>query len=414
MKIAFIVPYVPNQVRTRPYNLIIHLTRLGHDVDVFTVGTGEHDLADAETLKAKCRKVYFYNQPVWRSLLNSAIAVPTGKPLQSVYSLQVDLLKHLEDVFDDGKRGAEYDVVHVEHLRGSGYGVFLKSRFPSLPVVWDSVDCISHLFRQAAGQSRSLFGKFVTRFELGRTEKAEAGLLHIFDHVLVTSDPDRKALLSTVKYGRQPTCISILSNGVDQEYFQPNLEVQKEPQTLIFSGKMSYHANISMARYLVEEIMPLVWQNQPEVRLMIAGKDPGPEIRQMQENPRVRVTGTVQDIRPFLWRSTVAVSPLVYGAGVQNKILEAMAVGLPVVTTSKALMSLGVAPGKEVLTGDTPQQFAAEVLKLLKNHDLRENMSKAGRTYIQENHNWYTISDQLALIYRQAFPPDRKLRQMDV
>lgn len=408
MRIAFIVPYVPNQVRTRPYNLIIHLSKLGHDVDVFTVGTGEQDLADAEALRSKCRRVYFYNQPFWKSLFNSAVAVPSGKPLQAVYSLQYGLLNHLGEIFNNGKKGSEYDLVHVEHLRGSGYGVFLKSRFPSLPVVWDSVDCISHLFRQAAGQSRSLFGKFVTRFELGRTEKAEAILLHTFDHVLVTSGQDRKALLSTVKNGKQPACISIISNGVDQSYFKPNPDVRKEPQTLIFSGKMSYHANISMARYLVDEIMPVVWQNQPDVRLIIAGKDPSSEIRQMQENSRIHVTGTVQDIRPFLWRSTVAVSPLVYGAGVQNKILEAMAVGLPVVTTSKALLSLGVTPGNEVLIGDTPQQFAAEISMLLKNYELREKVSEAGRAYLQENHNWNTISEQLSSIYRQSLPPDRK------
>ena len=408
MKIAFIVPYVPNQVRTRPYNLIIHLARHGHEVDVFTVGNGEQDLADARALKSKCRKVYYYNQPVWRSLFNSAVAVPSGKPLQSVYSLQFDLLKHLREIFDDRKRGSEYDLVHIEHLRGSGYGVFLKARFPGLPVVWDSVDCISHLFRQAAGQSRSLFGRFVTRFEIGRTQKAEASLLNTFDHVLVTSEQDRRALLSTVSNGKKPACISILSNGVDQDYFKPNPDILKEPHTLIFSGKMSYHANIAMLRYLVDEIMPRVWQDQTDVRLIIAGKDPNSEIKKMQEDPRIHVTGTVQDIRPFLWRSTLAVSPLVYGAGVQNKILEAMAVGLPVVTTSKVLPSLGVTPGNEVLIGDTPSQFAAELLKLLKSEELREKMSEAGRAYVRENHNWNKISEQLAAIYGQSISPGRK------
>lgn len=409
MKIAFIVPYVPNQVRTRPYNLVIHLTRLGHEVDVYTVGTGEHDQADAEALKSKCRNVYFYNQPAWKSLLNSAIAIPSGKPLQSVYSLQNDLVRYLEEVFGSQGRDFRYDVVHIEHLRGSAYGVFLKSWYPDLPVVWDSVDCISHLFQQAAGQSRSLFGRFISRLELGRTQKAEASLLHTFDHVLVTSDIDRKALLNTVRNGGRPAPISILSNGVDQDYFKPNPDVEKEPDTLIFSGKMSYHANVSMVKYLVDEIMPVVWQNSPNVRLIIAGKDPSLEIKNMQDNPLVQVTGTVQDIRPFLWRSTIAVTPLVYGAGVQNKILEAMAVGLPVVSTSKALLSLGVTPGNEVLIGDTPQEFAAGILKLLKNHELRQKMSEAGGTYIRENHNWIKISGQLAAIYSQLLPPDEKI-----
>jgi polysaccharide biosynthesis protein PslH len=405
MRIAFIVPYVPNQVRTRPYNLIIQLANLGHDVDVFTVGTGDQDLADAESLKSKCRMVYYYNQPVWRSLLNSAIAVPSGRPLQSVYSLQHDLARYLREVFEHEGGNSQYDIVHIEHLRGSAYGELLKTRYPGIPIVWDSVDCISHLFRQAAGQSKSLFGRVVSRFELGRTQRAEASLLSTFDHVLVTSDADRKALLDTVRNGARPASISILSNGVDQDFFKPNPEIQKESDMLIFSGKMSYHANISMVKYLVDEIMPLVWQHRPNVRLIIVGKDPPSDIKKMSENPLIRITGTVKDIRPYLWKANVAVAPLVYGSGVQNKILEAMAIGLPVVSTSKALMSLGVVPQRDILIGDTPQEFSDKVLHLLENQDLREKVGEAGCVYVGEQHEWSRICEQLVQIYSGLIPP---------
>jgi polysaccharide biosynthesis protein PslH len=402
MKIAFIVPYVPNQVRTRSYNLITQLTREGHEVDVFIVGAGEVDTADAEALKSRCRTVSYYKQPVWRSLLNSALAVPSGKPLQAVYSRQPDLIQQLGEIFGKDGSYSAYDVVHVEHLRGSEYGRFLKSHFPNLPVVWDSVDCISHLFRQAAGQSTSLFGKLISRFELGRTEKAEADLLEIFDHVLVTSGIDRNALLDTVRDGRTPAPISVLSNGVDQDYFRPHPEVPKEPETLVFSGKMSYHANISMVKYLVYEIMPLIWRQRPRVRLFVVGKDPSPEIKRMEENPLIKVTGTVSDIRPYLWKSAVAVAPLVYGAGIQNKILEAMAVGLPVVTTSKALLSLGAVPDREILLGDTPGEFSAAVLRLLDNPDWGLQVGEAGRLFVQNNHDWGRISEQLVGIYESV------------
>jgi glycosyltransferase involved in cell wall biosynthesis len=271
MRIAFIVPYVPNQVRTRSYNLIAQLTRLGHEVDVFTVGSGNVDVADAEALKSRCRTVYYYGQPASKSLLNSVLAVPVGKPLQTVYSLQSDLVRRLRDIFAGNGNPSAYDAIHVEHLRGSEYGRFLKSHFPSLPVVWDSVDCISYLFRQAARQSTSFFGKLVSRFELNRTEKTEADLLEIFDHVLVTSSIDRNALLDTVRDGKIPAPISVLPNGVDQDYFQPNTGVPKEPETLVFSGKMSYHANISMVKYLVNEIMPLIWRQRPTIRLLVVG-----------------------------------------------------------------------------------------------------------------------------------------------
>jgi glycosyltransferase involved in cell wall biosynthesis len=102
----------------------------------------------------------------------------------------------------------------------------------------------------------------------------------------------------------------------------------------------------------------------------------------------------------------VAVTPLVYGAGVQNKILEAMAVGLPVVSTSKALLSLRATPGSEILIGDTPVELAAEILNLLDDRELRQRVSGAGRAYVCENHNWDKISEQLSAIYRQLTPSD--------
>src|SRR5215213_5142629 len=154
MRIAYIVPYVPNPIRTRSYNLIKQLNSLGHDVAVFTLGSGKGDLIDAHRLKKHCREVYYYAQPVWRSLLNSTLALPSRKPLQSVYSWQPAMAQQIV------QRAArnEFDLVHVEHLRGSQFGLFLKSSLPNVPVVWDSVDCISHLFQQAAKQSRSFFG----------------------------------------------------------------------------------------------------------------------------------------------------------------------------------------------------------------------------------------------------------------
>lgn len=405
MKIAFIVPYVPNQIRTRSYNLIIHLSNLGHDVDVFTVGTGPDDLADAEALRSKCRNVYYFQQPLVRSLLNSARAVLSDRPLQSVYSLQSELVKRLRTIFANWNNDRIYDVVHVEHLRGSEYGMFLKANFPDLPVVWDSVDCISYLFRQAAKQNGGLFGKFMTRFELGRTQRAEAKLLGVFDHALVTSAADRNALLGTVVNGKKPAPITVLSNGVDHGYFRPNAEIVREPDTLIFSGKMSYHANIAMVMYLVTEIMPIVWKHRPTVKLVVVGKDPSVEIKKLAEDPRIQVTGTVEDIRPFLWKATLAVAPLVYGAGVQNKILEAMAVGIPVVTTSKAIQSLAVTAGLEVLIGDTPEDFSAAVLRILEDPEARCAVGESGQTHVQKYHDWNEIARKLAQIYSDlAFP----------
>ena len=398
MRIAYIVPYVPNLIRTRPYHLINQLASLGHEVAVFTVGSSKADLIDAQSLKGHCREVNYYAQPVWRSLLDSATALPSRNPLQSVYSWQPAMARQIAQRASRN----EFDIVHVEHLRGSRFGLFLKARLPHLPVVWDSVDCISHLFQQAAKQSRSFFGKFITRFELNRTRRAEGDLACRFDHTLVTAPSDRNALLGLVPPGKSPSEISILPNGVDLEYFHPGAQFQRDPETIIFSGKMSYHANISMAKYLVEEIMPRIWKLRPAARLYIVGKDPAPAIKKMTRNPLITVTGTVDDIRPFLWRATVSVVPLLYGAGIQNKILEAMAAGTPVVTTCHALSALQAQPGKDLFVSDDPDGFSQAVLQLMANRELQQKTGDAGLLYSRTFHSWTSIASQLVNIYRQV------------
>jgi polysaccharide biosynthesis protein PslH len=393
MKIAYVIPYIPNRIRTRSYNFLSSLHDLGHEVDLFTLGSGAVDVSDAEALMSKCCQVHYQHQPIWRSLVNSALAVPSNKPLQSVYSWNPAFAAKLRSLLSN------YDVVHVEHLRGSAYGKFIKEHVPSKPVVWDSVDCITHLFEQAASQSGSFFGKFMTRFELGRTRNAEGHLVGAFDHVLVTSSTDRDALLDIVPPGINPAPITVLPNGVDQEYFHINTAVERDPDTLVFSGKMSYHANISMVMYLYNEIMPRIWANRPGVRLVVVGKDPPAEIRKLEDPSRIHVTGTVDDIRPFLWKASAAVVPLVYGAGIQNKILEAMATGTAVITNSKVLASLSVVPGKDLLVADSADEFAHCATQLIENAALRKAVGNAGFEYVRKNHNWKESAKQMVDIY---------------
>jgi glycosyltransferase involved in cell wall biosynthesis len=240
----------------------------------------------------------------------------------------------------------------------------------------------------------------MTRFELGRTRRAEGELACQFDHVLVTSLSDRHALLQLVPSGRSPSEISVLSNGVNLEYFHPNPEFQRDAETIVFTGKMSYHANISMAKYLVEEIMPRVWRVRPAARLYIVGKDASLTITEMSKNPLITVTGTVDDIRPFLWRATVSVVPLLYGVGIQNKILEAMATGTPVVTTRRALSALQAQPGNDLLICDDPEGFAKAVLELMGDQTLRRRISDAALEYVRTFHNWTLIASQLLNIYQ--------------
>jgi glycosyltransferase involved in cell wall biosynthesis len=273
-------------------------------------------------------------------------------------------------------------------------------------VVWDSVDCISHLFRQAAEQSRSLKGRWMTRLELGRTRRFEGWLAGQFDHTTATSPADREALLKLAYERHDFTAgsrISVLPNGVDLDYFSPGYGA-RDDSTVVFSGKMSYHANVTAALHLLKEIMPRVWNYRPDVKVVIAGKNPPKSLTAAAGScgGRAEVTGTVADIRPYLGRAAVAVAPLVYGAGIQNKVLEAMACGTPVVTSRKVLSALKARPGRDLAVAESATGIALELLGLLADARRREAMGRAGRAYVESHHNWHQIGGQLEGIYRET------------
>jgi glycosyltransferase involved in cell wall biosynthesis len=401
MNILFVVPYVPNLIRTRSYNLIRALGKLGHPVTVYTLYSDEQEREDAEALRSECHALHALYLSRDRSMLNSLAALPGNTPLQSVYCWLPRMARQIEADIRDGAH-PPYDVVHVEHLRGARYGLHLKQKFPKLPVVWDAVDCISYLFEQAAGRSRSLFGRVITRLELSRTRRYEASLPAKFDHTLITSPIDRQALLDLMAPGERDTPISVLPNGVDWEYFSGAEELPRDAASIIFSGKMSYHANITMALFLVEQIMPFVWQQNPDVQLWIVGKDPPAAIEGLQSDARIQVTGTVDDLRPYLKRATLSAVPLLYGAGSQFKLLEAMACGTPVVATPGAVSALQARVGEDVLVASQPEEFAGHILSLIASPALREQVGTTGKKFVEDHHRWSVIGAQLLENYSRA------------
>ncbi len=413
MHILFVVPYAPNLIRTRPYNLIRHLAGRGHQLTVLTLYGSADELSSLAALREDGITVIAEPLPRHRAFANSLAALPTPDPLQSAYCWQPALAQRLEEHLTPANGQARVDVVHVEHLRGARYalhanmvlnGKHQRSKAaPPVPVIWDSVDCISHLFRQAADRSASRFGRWVTRLELPRTERYEGWLAWQFDKVLTTSPVDRAALADlALRYRPGTPPIELLPNGVDLAYFQPDQAVEREPATLLLSGKMSYHANITMAVHLVREVMPLVWAKRPDATVTIVGKDPSPEVRALADHPAVTVTGTVPDLRPYMLRATVAVAPITYGAGIQNKVLEAMACATPVVATTQAVSALVTVEGRDLLTGDDPERFAQAILRLLEDKKLRDHLSAAGHKYVSSYHDWSAVAGRLEAQYTEA------------
>lgn len=403
MDVLFVVPYVPNLVRVRPYNFIRYLGRRGHRVTVLTLWSDEQERADALRLRDDCEAVRALPLPRWRSALNSLSAVPSRAPVQAAYCWQPALLSA------ETLRGLQPDVIHVEHLRGARFALALGQARARLgwqaPIVWDSVDCISLLFRHAAARSQRLASRLITRFELGRTERYEGWLLGQFERTLVTSRIDRDALLALAQKqagGARPEGVPdlrVIPNGVDLGYFGLEAGQPREPATLVLSGKMSYHANVTMVTHFVREILPRVRARRPDVRLWVVGKEPTTEIRALAADPAVTVTGTVADMRPYLQRATVAVAPVAYGVGIQNKVLEAMACGTPVVASPQSVSALDLQAGREVLVAEHPEAFAEAVVRLLDHPEERGAVGRAGRRYVETHHDWGHIAARLEETY---------------
>ncbi len=428
MNILFVVPYAPNLIRVRPYNLIRHLAARGHKITLATTWMNNSERHDLERLREQGIHVIAAPLTKPQIALNLLRALITSKPLQAEYCWQPNLKSQISTPQKNGGQAlkSQFDVIHVEHLRGARYGLALKSQIQNqkskIPIVWDSVDCISYLFEQASRQSQSTVGKIVTGLELGRTRRHEGWLVGQFDHVLVTSETDKAALekISNLNPPKErgagsqisnpqstihnpQSKITVLPNGVDLEYFAPD-HTTRQPDTLVFSGKMSYHANVTAALYLANEVMPLVWAQRPDARLIIAGSQPPPTVKQLAEKyrPRVEITGFLPDLRVPLRKASVAVAPLRYGAGIQNKVLEAMACGTPVVASALAIKALQTRPGQDCLVADSPQASAEAILTLLSDDGLRQRLGAAGRRYVEAYHDWNKIAAQLESIYQQS------------
>lgn len=415
MNILFIAPYAPNPVRVRPYEFVRALLRRGHTVTLAALWTSDAERADLAHLAAQGATVLSNPMPKWRSLRNSAVTLLRNTPLQASYSWNPALMAQIQTALQPGS----IDAVHVEHLRGSRYAVGVRSFFttnPALrrPIVWDSVDSISYLFEQAVQSSRSLKARLITWIELERTRRHEAWLAGQFERTLVTSALDRAAFVGLLdRYaGEQlrPLAkrIEIVGNGVDLEHFTFRDPRARPADRIVFSGKMSYHANVTAALHLVNDIMPHVWAQRPAVQVWLVGKDPVAEVRRLaetapalpgSEDRRVVVTGGVPSMPEYIQGATIAVAPLLYGAGIQNKALEAMACGTPVVATAQATGALRVSTGQELLVADGAEAFADAVLKLLGDDELRTRLGAAGRRYVETHHSWDTAAQLLEAAY---------------
>ncbi len=393
LNILFVTPYPPTLIHVRTHNLIKALAQRGHSISLIYLQPPGDSADDLHSIVDVCAHMESIPLPRRQTLWNGVRAVPTRTPFQAAYGTSPQLNARIRQIISE----QSFDVAHVEHLRAAEAGRSIKT----VPVVFDAVDAISLLFSRLRKSGPTLKSRLMAWLDLARTRRYEARFLEFFARVVVTSPHDRDALAALSPPSAHTEQLSVVANGVDLDYFLP-MDIPRDPATVVFSGKMSYHANIAAGLDLATKIMPLVWQKVLQTKLVIAGKDPSPELMALANDARITVTGTVPDLRPFLAQATVSVSPIRYGVGIQNKVLEAMAMGTPVVSARQAVSALQASPGTDFLVGETPAEISEAILSLLADPAHRRAMGYAGRKYVERVHSWAAAAETLEDVYRKA------------
>ena len=304
--------------------------------------------------------------------------------------LQVALYEHrpMQRAIREALRQDTYDLAHVQLARMGPY----LSELGSLPRVVDLVDALSLNMHWRVPFDSGPW-RWVTRLEARRLERYERAICDSVDQALVGSPVDREALGS-------PSKLAVLTNGVDLASF-PYERSGREPERVILSGNMGYFPNIQAALWLGRAILPLVALAVPDVRLDIVGARPDRRVRRLaRHDPRITLAHDVGDVAPHLRRATVAVAPMQTGSGQQFKVLEAMASGTPVVATTLAASGLETRHGEHLLIADTPEAFAAQVVRVLSDRTLAETLAASARRLVEDRYTWERSAAALESIYR--------------
>ena len=267
-----------------------------------------------------------------------------------------------------------FDVVHAQLVRTGEY--WLNGLGP--PVVLDLVDALSTNFARRSSRDHGPLG-WVSALEGQRLKRYEQQLLAAAATSLVVSEPDRAALGGTR--------VRVVPNGVDLTAF-PFSTAPRQPARIVFAGNLGYFPNVDAAQWLVEEILPAVRARVPEATVHLVGARPAPALRALARAGRLTLAADVADMAPEVAGAAVSVIGMRCGSGMQNKVLEAMAVGTPVVTTPQVAAALAVRDGEHVLLGSTVEELAAAATALILDPERARGLARRARALVEHTYGW--------------------------
>jgi len=291
----------------------------------------------------------------------------------------------------------KFDVVQIGFLHMAQYMRFIPN---TIPAILDTHNVEHVMMERYARVEQNIFKKIYLLYQTEMLKKYEIKMYPRFDLCLMESNEGIKAWQSlSNRYAN----FRIVSSGVDLEYFAQPPRVTQSSADLIFTGTMSGKMNIDAVLYFYRLILPAIRKEIPNMKVIIAGADPDKKILELAKHDRlIEVTGTVPDIRPYMAKSRILIVPLRVGAGVRLKIREAMAMGLPVISTSIGCEGTIVTDGKDIIIADTPEAFAREIIRLLRDEGLRKYLADNGRRLAFSAYNWDTIAEKLYATYTEV------------
>lgn len=384
MNILFIAnrfPYPPFRGdKLKIYNLTKRLAAK-HDLYLVTFYESRDELNYLKDIQPFFKEIELVYLPKWRSILNGIPALFSHTPLQVAYFRSSKMKRMVKLAMDR----YNIDVIHTQHLRMSQYTKHLN-----VPKILDLPDAFSLYFKRRNETDRPFINRLIDTIEIGRLTRAEK-VITKYDKTLVCSVEDQKYLEQL----HNTQNIDILLNGVDLSTFDVGQgHNYSHNQTLLFTGNMDYAPNVDAVQYFVKEMWPAISEANPTTKFIIAGQRPVDAVKKLVTD-RIEVTGFIPNLKDMYVDASVVIAPLRFGAGTQNKVLEAMAMGVPAVCTHIGFEGLQIQSGQGVIMAKEKSQFILEVNMLLSDAAKRQSVGEQGLEIAQTRFSWDKVAVQL-------------------
>jgi sugar transferase (PEP-CTERM/EpsH1 system associated) len=396
MRVLFLahrIPFPPNKGdKIRAFNILKYLAKR-HEIHIACLVDDERDLQFVPEIEKYAGRVVFDRiRPRTKKLLAFG-GMLRSRAITVGYFYSPRLQRQIDDLIDT----VDIDAFVCSSSPMAEY--LFRSRHAGAKIraglrVMDLIDVDSCKWRQYAAQS-SIWTSWIYRYEAGCLAEYEKHIARAFDHVLVVSEQEKNVFPG----GADTPNLEAMSNGVDLEFFKPDQSGTHAPArpTLVFTGAMDYRPNIEGISWFVESVFPRIQVAVPDVELLIVGNKPTPEVVRLGRLRGVVVTGFVEDVRKYLIKASVCIVPLRVARGIQNKVLEAMAMGKAVVCTPQAHEGIDATSRKELVVAEGADDFAAATIDLLLDQGKAQRLGLAARQRVEREYSW---EDNLQLLDR--------------